>query len=78
MMVVGYRTVNTEGAGGKMQPVFARSVDPIPTKRADYAYQVTIRPHGFSDLPTALNWMGREPRKKKRRCKLLSALCTKQ
>ena len=73
MMGVGW-AVGTGGQGGDCAPYFGISVIPIPTRGADYAYNITIRPHGFSDLPTALNWMGREPKKKKKKMQTLE--CT--
>ena len=43
------------GAGGSMAPPdFDRSVNPISTRGADYPHHITTGPHGFSDLPTAL------------------------
>ena len=53
------RGVDSGGAGGsggaKAFPNFGRSVNPISTGEADYAYQIILAPTpGFSDLPTAL------------------------
>ena len=44
------------GAGVAMAPPdFERSVNPISTRGADYAHQITTGPYGFSDLPTVLD-----------------------
>ena len=40
------------GTGGAED--FGRSVNPIPTRGADYAPHITTRPSKFSDLPTSL------------------------
>ena len=44
--------------GGFAYPDFGRSVNPILTKGADYAYHTTTFPSsGFSDLPSALQYL---------------------
>ena len=44
------------GAGIAMAPPdFERSVNPISTRRADYAHHITTGPPGFSEIPTALD-----------------------
>ena len=52
------RAVGAGGAGdsgGFMAiPDIGRSVKPISTRLADYAYHITTCTPGFSDLPTAL------------------------
>ena len=48
-----------QGCKGCMCPqVFGRSVDPISTRRANYAQHITTCPLGFSDLLTALSCIG--------------------
>ena len=47
-----YRPV---GPGGAVAPpYFVRSVNPISTREADYAQQITNGTPGFSELPTTL------------------------
>ena len=49
------RPVVPEGSGGaKALPVLGRPVNPVSTRGADYAHQITTGTSGFSDFPTAL------------------------
>ena len=47
---------NWEGQGGDSPPppYFGRSVNPIPTRGADYSHNLATRSTGFSERPTAL------------------------
>ena len=50
-----FRPVGARGAEGAMaSPNSGRSVNPIYTRRANYAHHSTTGPHEFSDLPTVL------------------------
>ena len=52
---MNFNGVVPRGAGGAMAlPDFGRSVNPISTRRTDYAHLITTGTPGFSDLPTAL------------------------
>ena len=51
---MGYRPVVPGGGGGAMEPPDDRSVNPISTRRTDYAHLITSGTPGFSDLLTAL------------------------
>ena len=51
------RAVVSGGAGGTLAPPeFRRTVNPIPTKGADYAHHITGSTPGFGNLTTALHF----------------------
>ena len=50
------RAVVSGGAEGALAPPeFGSSVNPIPTRGADYAHHITASTPGFENLTTSLN-----------------------
>ena len=56
----GHRAVGAWGQKGDRPPKFCRSVNPIPTRGADYAHNITTRPLHPPDFQTFLRPWGIE------------------
>ena len=59
MVIKFISTIISDVASGwvrwaKAHPEFGTSVNPIPTKGADYAHQIAACPLGFENLPASL------------------------
>jgi hypothetical protein len=58
-MLISKQWISSDAASGwagwdLAHPEFGSSVEPIPTKRADYAHHITAFPPGFENLTASL------------------------